>query len=144
MITRACTSLEQCGALQDVYDIANQYGDFVAIYIRGEGQIGRDIYGDYKEGKIEPTVTHIDMPAFPITFNPTLRQLEKAGIKEACELLIYTPMKSWTDNALEFEDIDMTRSTVDYLGNKYIIKEKALSGQFTTAYLQITLSLKRK
>lgn len=139
-----CTALEQCNALQDVLEICTQYGDTVSVYIRNEGDVSRDIYGDYKYGKIEPDVTHIDMPAFPIQFQPTQRQLEKAGIKENVECLIYTPMKAWIDNNLEFDDIDMTRSTIDYQGNKYVIKEKALFSQFTSTFLYITLGLNLK
>jgi hypothetical protein len=49
-----CTDLEQCNALQDVYETALQYGDIVSVYIRNENDIVRDIYGDYKSGNIEP------------------------------------------------------------------------------------------
>jgi len=139
-----CTTLEQCNALQDVYETALQYGDIVSVYIRNESDIVRDLYDDYKSGNIEPAVTHIDMPAFPIQFQPTQRQLEKAGIKEKCECLIYTPLRAWTLNSLEFDDIDMTRSTVDYQGKKYVIKEKAQASQFTSVFLYITLGLNLK
>ena len=144
MTCKIGTDLEQCGALRDIYESSLEYGDTVSIYVRNEGDIRRDLYADYKAGKIEPDVVALSMPAFPIQFQPNRRQLEKAGIREDCEVLIYTPMYSWIQADVDFEDIDMTRSTVILRHIKYVIKEKALASQFTDTFLYVTLALKRK
>lgn len=137
-------TLEQCGALRDIYESSLEYGDTVLIYVRDEGDVRRDLYSDYKAGKIEPDVIPLSMPAFPINFQPNRRQLEKAGIREDCEVLIYTPMYAWIKEEVDFEELDMTRSTVILRSIKYVIKEKALASQFTNTFLYVTLALKRK
>lgn len=144
MTCKYVTNMEQCGALRDVYETSNLYGESVKIYIREEVDVRRDSYEDIKAGKVVPAVPPITMPAFPVQFQPSRRQLEKAGCKEDCEVLIYTPMYSWNQLNLDFEDIDLIRSTVTLRDRKYIIKEKALSSQFTDTFLYITLALKRK
>jgi len=136
--------LEQCGALKDVYMTALQYGDIAKVYIRNEGDVSRDLYEDMKYGKIETDVTAIEIPAFPATFQPNRKVVEKAGLKEDCECLIATPMYSWNLAEVDFEEIDITRSTVILRGIKYVIKEKALSDQFIDTFLYIMLGLKRK
>ena len=84
------------------------------------------------------------MPAFPVTFQPNRRQLEKAGIREDCEVMIYTPMYSWNSANVDFEALDMIRSTVVLRDIKYVIKEKGYASQFTDTFLYVTLALKRK
>lgn len=137
-------ALEQCSAKRDIMDVALQYGDMLHVYLRVEGDVNRDIYGDIKSGDVEPTKLKIPIPAFPITFNPNARQLEKAGVREECEFLCYTPYGSWQMEGYEFDDIDVIRSTVSYKGHKYLIKEKGQVGQFGGELMYITLALKRK
>ena len=144
MTCRKATNMEQCGALRDIYESSNEYGDIVFIYIRDEEDVSRDLYEDMKFGKISPDVIPISMPAFPIQFQPNRKQLEKAGVREECEVLIYTPMYSWNREEIDFEDIDAVRSTVSLRGSKYVIKEKGLSSPFTDTFLYITLALVRK
>ena len=144
MTAKLGTSLEQCGALQDILTISMEYGTTISVYLRTEDSVRRDSYEDYKSGNASPTLEPVSIPAFPVTFQPNSRQLEKAGIREDCELLVYTPMLSWISLGVSFEDIDMIRSTVNFQGVKYVIKEKALAGQFTDTFLQITLGLERK
>lgn len=138
------TDMEQCGALRDIYDTSREYGETIKVYPRNEGDIRRDLYEDYKAGNVEPDVVPLSMPAFPVTFQPNRRQLEKAGIREDCEVMLYTPMYSWIQAGVDFEELDLTRSTVILRSIKYVIKEKALSSQFTDTFLYVTLALKRK
>lgn len=144
MTCKQATKMEQCGALRDVYESSLQYGETIKIYIRDEEDVRRDIYEDYKAGKIAPDVTPLSLPGFPIIFQPNRRQLEKAGIREDCEVLVHTPMYAWNLASVDFEDIDMTRSTVILKSIKYVIKEKGLASPFTDTHLYITLALKRK
>jgi hypothetical protein len=141
MMASCGAQLEAYHSLIDVQDFCIEYGDIITIYIRDESNINRDDYGDISFGKIEPNVISIPMSANPITFQPNQRQLEKAGLKDKCECLIYTPTLSWTTCGIEFDDIDMARSTVDYQGRKYVIKEKAQTNQISNVYLYITFGL---
>lgn len=144
MTCRKATNMEQCGALRDIYESSKEYGDTIKVYVREEGDVRRDSYEDYKAGKTEPDVVPLTMPAFPVTFQPNRRQLEKACIREDCEVMIYTPMYSWNLANVDFEALDMTRSTVVLRDIKYVIKEKGLASQFTDTFLYVTLALKRK
>jgi len=143
-VQRKATTMEQCGALRDVYESSLEYGDTIKVYIREEEDIRRDAYEDYKVGKTEPDIAPLTIPIFPPVPQPNRRQLEKAGIREDCEVLVYTPMYSWNLVSVDFEDIDMTRSTVVLKNTKYVIKEKGLASPFTDTHLYITLALKRK
>jgi hypothetical protein len=139
-----CTAVEKCNALKDTYDVAHQYGDNITVYVRNEGDISRDTYEDMKSGKLSPDVTPIFMPANPITFQPNRRVLEKAGMREDCDVLLYTPMYSWIQAGIDFEEIDLIRSTVILRGIKYVIKEKGFESQFIDTYLYVVLALRRK
>lgn len=139
-----CTSVDQCNALKDTYEVCHTWGDIVKVYVRNEGDVQRDKYEDLAFGKVETDVTPLTMPAYPIEFQPNRRTLEKAGIREDCDVLITTPMYCWSISGVDFEEIDMTRSTVVLRGIKYVIKEKSFFSQFTDTYLYVNLALRRK
>jgi hypothetical protein len=93
-----------------------------------------------------------------ITYNPTERQLEKAGLFESSEAIMQTAMLDWMDANIQYDDIDITRCTVDILpievglpvsedertGTMWEIKAKSRSGAYANGYLYITFSLKRR
>lgn len=139
-----CTSVAQCNALKDTFEVCSTWGDIVKIYLRGESDVTRGAYTDIDYSKVEPDVVPLSMPAHPIMFQPTRRLLEKAGMREDCDVLITTPMYSWNINNIDFEDIDTIRTTVILRGQKYVIKEKSLESQFTDTFLYINLALKKK
>lgn len=135
-------SVEQCGALRDAQTVCRRYGDLITVYDRTEANITRDSYNSIKARSTTSPIPKT-MYAYPIDFQPNQKQIEKAGLRESCELMIYTPKKSWSDIGVDFEDIDLIRDTFIIRNIKYVIKEKGLSSQFGNTYLYCTFGLSR-
>lgn len=141
--------LEREHALMDVQYHVNEYGaDNVIQYIRGsEAKVDRDKYTSIKYRDItatSPEIISYTMKAFPVEYMPSREQVEKAGLREICECVIYTSMKDWTTAGLVFEDIDMIRDTIVLNGIVYMIKEKSQQSQFADTFLYITFGLARR
>ena len=135
-------SKEQTDALIDVQSTCHEYGVPVHINLRGESNVTRDKYNSIKKhNDVEQPLIFM---ANPVQYNPSIKQLEKAGIAEPCEVVIYTAMQDWTDNDLIWDDIDVIRTTVVLLGNEMLVKSKGLASQYGDYYLYITLGLVRK
>jgi hypothetical protein len=141
MTTRDIVGLERNHALIDVQNESVLYGEEMTVYVREESQVARDKYGSIK--KRSTAGGGITMQAYPLTFNPNQYQIQKSGLKEEVDAIAYTPMKTWTDNSIGFEDIDLSRSSVILRGIKYWIKDKTYSGQFADTFLYITIGLRR-
>jgi hypothetical protein len=136
-----CTCLEQKGALQDVLEVACQYGSRLYVYIRDEKNVTRDTYDTIKSKQTQPDLNPYIIPAYPVIMQPNQKQLEKAGIRETCDVIAYTPMQAWTQSGVTFQDIDLIRSTVVLQSDKYEIKEKKRDSQFINTFLYIVLGL---
>jgi hypothetical protein len=138
--------LESWGALIDAKEIIDLYGDDIVIYRRDEeldsARVDRDSYRSIKRSKTTSTFRQT-MKAYPIIFQPNAKQIEKAGLKENCELIIYTAMLDWTNLAIGFEDIDIIRDTVEIRDIKYTIKEKTMTNCFSDQFLNISFGLMR-
>jgi len=65
--------------------------------------------------------------------------MEKAGIKENVDVLLYTAQQDWIDAGLTYEGIEVIRTTVDIEGCRYQVKAKNQFSQFADTYLYITL-----
>lgn len=133
--------LEVCEALTDVRDVMQEYGDDVDFFLQGETDITRDTYNSIKQDKITKNFT---FKCYPITNNPTQQQMEKAGIFQKCDMMIYSATKDWTLNSKTINDIDVTRSMIVYQGETYNIKEKNNVSQIGSTYLYITLGLSKR
>ena len=134
--------LERQNALKDVWNVMQERGDLVEIENRKEGDIVRDTYSSIEKRNL---VTSLKFRAFPVEFQPSQKKLEKAGIKEQCDVLVYTSMLDWINAGVDFNDIEIaTRNTVHVQGNTYEVKEKGLYGQFNDTFLYITLALNKK
>jgi len=131
---------EKCLALKEVYNIVLMYGLEIKLYLRVEPNVNRDDYNSIKKKQIASDYTYT-FKSYPFDFNPTSQQMEKAGITENVEAIASIPTKYFLDNNLEFDDIDLTRSTVEVKGHTYKIKQKNRVDQFMDEYLYITLGL---
>ena len=133
--------LERDNALLDVQLEVDIYGDELKLRVRDETKIDRDSYNSIKQRDL-PT-SEIIVKAYPITFNPSQHQIEKAGLKETVDVMAYIPMKNFSDNSILFEDIDLIRSSVILRDIKYWIKDKTYTSQFLDTFLYILLGLRR-
>jgi hypothetical protein len=140
--------LEAAGYRQDVLDLSMQYGTPVTIRLRKESDVNRDDLGSIKKKSLTPSFSTW---ALPVERQPDTRKLEKAGIRELVDVLIYTPILSWMESnhisddniGNEFSAIDTTRSTVLLDGEEWKIADKGLSTRLGKYPVYITFGLRR-
>jgi len=133
--------LEQCEAMKDVKQIVDEYGKFVKIAFRGEDDIVRDKLNiisarDRNNYKI--------FKAFPIQFNPTIDQIEKAGFIEKHDCISWLSRLDFINEGLNFEDIDEIRTTVIIDNETFTVSNKNRVKQLGSDYLYYTLGLRKK
>ncbi len=131
--------LERNDALKEVQDIVNAEGVFVHIILRGESNVTQD---EYKSVKNKAQLKSVWLKAFPIIDNPSKNEIDKIGLKEDTEIVIYTSMKDWIDKGYSFDDISLEYSTVKYDGATYKIRDKKRLDKIGNQYLYIVLGLK--
>ena len=130
---------ERVCAQADAKDIIDERGDIMQLFFRTEANVSRDRYSSIKKRNQETVYT---LRVHPVTFNPSDKQLEKAGLREASDVVVYTAMKDWIDLGIDFADIRMDlKLTVHLQGEVYVMRYKGLSGQFNDSYLYITFGL---
>lgn len=135
--------LERQYALADTKFYVDERGDLIKIYLRNEADVTRDAYNSIKKRELDGFQKFFR--TFPVQYSPSVQQLEKAGIKEQTDVVIYTAFKDWLDAGVGFGDIDISgRLTVAMQGELFEIKAKGLKDQFNDAYLYITLGLSKK
>jgi len=137
--------MEKEQALNDARNIIRERGAPVIIRLHEEQKITRDRFNTIKKRDTTQT-PGITFYAFPVIYNPTAKQREDAGIREATQLLIKTAVLDWTDNGFTVDtlkDIDSIRATVIIGGAKYEIRDKQLDSQYQDTFLYIHLGLNR-
>jgi hypothetical protein len=148
-VSTDCTVyVEAMGYRQDALDAAMQYGTPITFRPRKEIDVSRDTLGTIKKKSITPT---FETWALPVERQPDARKLEKAGVREVVDVLIYTPIQSWIDAGLvsddtlgkDFTAIDMIRDTVLLDGQEFKIADKGLSMRIGKFPVFITFGLKR-
>jgi hypothetical protein len=133
--------LERNNALQDVWNTVNEYGDTVKIYLDKEPDITRDKYNSIEIKQTTDKEKLLEIKAFPIMTNPTKRMIEKAGLKEQTDIIIYTAMKDWIDRGFTIEDLNITKSLVIVQGKTYVVRDKTEFSSFADSYLYINIGL---
>jgi len=110
--------------------------------------VTRDLYGSIINRSAGLIV--MTQNAATITYQPIRRELEKAGLREECDILIYVAMQDFIDQGLSFDDLEIKRMTIginaipfESSGNRYEVKEKSKAGAFGDGYLYVTFGLKR-
>ncbi len=126
-------------ALIDIKNIVDERGDLVQVFIRDESEVTRDRYGSIKKKGV---TTKYDIRAYPVEFRPSEKQLEKAGLREKADVTIWTAMKDWIDNSINFADFRMdAKNSVILQGEKYEIRDKGLVLQLNDVFGYITFGL---
>jgi len=129
--------LERDCALEDAKEFIDERGDTITLQSVTESGTSRDVYGSIKNR----TPVEYTMNAFPIIINPTQSQMEKAGIKENVDVMIYLAQLDFTTNGITIEDIDDIRWRVKVMESTYSIKEKNPINMMADTYLNIVLGL---
>jgi hypothetical protein len=125
-------------ALEDARFQIDERGELIQIIERNEVNVSRDRYNSVKK---RSQTTKYSFKTYPIDFNPNERALEKAGLREEVDVVIYTAMKDWSDNGIDFKDIEPTKMTIKLRGENYEIKQKGLASQFSDTFLWITFGI---
>jgi hypothetical protein len=146
-----CCSIEYidiCGALSDVEEQAAVMGTPLTYIYRKEADVKRDALGTIKQRSLE---TRYDFNAFPVERYPDYKKLERAGLREGVEVLIYLPMATFFEYGLirqdrqklgaDFAALETIRSTVLIDGREFKIKDKGLFGRLSWVPLYVTLGL---
>jgi len=134
---------EKLGAMIDAKSVIDERGKQVTFYLNEETDIVRDKYNSISQR----TKDYFTIFAFPVVYQPTRDSLEKAGVKEDCEVLITTSMQDWIDkgyNNKTISEIDNLRAFVDLNGERFGISEMGRINNFFDEYLNITFGLKRR
>lgn len=128
-------------ALMDAQNEINERGEQLKFILRGEGDLKRDRYNSIKAKNQKPKYF---LKAFPITIDPSSRELEKAGLREEVDALVYTSMKEWSDQSVDFIDIEPEKMSVILRGETYEVREKGMVSQFSDTFLYLTFGLFKK
>lgn len=136
--------LEAQHAMQDVMEIVYTYGQPCIIRLRKEANVTRDEYNSIKERPTQVLSQDTEFWAYPIEYTPTSKKLEKAGLREVCDVSIWTATYQWDAIEINFKDIDIKRTTVIINGEQYEVKEKSRASQFATVWLYTTFGLSKR
>jgi hypothetical protein len=144
-ISRSGVKLERDYALVDARNKIWELGEQINLYTHTEDTIERDDFGSIVRHIPGVTNTFI-FYAFPVMINPTIEQVEKAGLREKTEAIVYTAMLDWWDNNFTMDDLNKLNSIkmqVVIHGEKYEIKDKNLHSDFSDTHLYVVLGLNK-
>lgn len=110
-------------ALCEAEELCTEHGPNAKFVVRREDHVNRDRYESIKEFEQAQEVTY-NICAMDITYQPNIQQLQQAGLYEECNVVIKTPTKAWLDLSIEFNRIDIKRTTVLLGGETWKIREK--------------------
>lgn len=144
-ISRSGVKLERDYALVDARDKIWELGEQIELRLHEEGTIERDRLGNIVRRITNSNISYL-FYAFPIIQNPTVEQVETAGLREKTELIVYTAMLDWMLNNINLDrlqSLNMIKMSVIINGAKYEIKDKNWHSEFSDTHLYITLGLNR-
>lgn len=128
--------------LQDIKNIVDERGDLIQFFFRKEDDVSRDRYNSVKKRLKQ---VQYNIRAYPVEFRPSEKQLEKAGIREDADVTMWTAMKDWIDNGIDFSDFERNgRNTVILQNVKWEVRDIGLVSQVNDTYGYITFGLKKK
>lgn len=129
---------EQTLAIQETYDIIQEYGRNIDIISQTETQRSYDKFGSPKKVVESSSKT---VKAFPIRFNPSEKEIREAGLDDKVDLILYVSSKEISDESIEF---DVLRDRIRLDGSEYKFQgSRALreNGHFGTSFRSWVLGL---
>jgi hypothetical protein len=137
---------ERNDALVDIEQMCRERGEEITLILNDEVNVDRGKYGGIEQRHAGQTLT---LYAYPVEYAPSIRRLEKAGLREECNALCYLPSMSFKRLGIEFdnltiggaEGIDVRRSWAVVAGEKFEVREKAKVGPFSDYFEYWTLAL---
>lgn len=108
-----CTAVRQC----------DEIGAEVKFTVRTEAEVDRGRFESISRFERASEVTY-NICAMDIVYDPSEHELERRGLFQTADVSIKTPAKNWIDREVDFNDIDLARTTVSLDGETYRIREK--------------------
>ena len=139
-ITLPVGDICQYAELKDIKQVLDEWGAAITIQLREEPEVTRGKYNSLKKRGAPTTIT---AKAYPVEYNPSIYQIEKAGLRENVEVIIYTAMCDYINASVGFDDIEIKRSTVILDSQRYEIRDKKKFGQIQDTWLYIILGLNK-
>lgn len=131
---------ERC-AKKDALDAIIALGDQFIFTFRGEDDVDRDRYGSVLKTE---NIRKLFIPAYPIVYKPTTRQLQEVGLKEQTDIAITTSMLSWDSQGIDFEEIKTELTSVSYRGTEYKIEELTPESEMGSSFLYLNFGINKK
>ena len=146
------TKHERDCILQDIKDEVDERGDHVYIDLRDEEDLTKDRYRN-NVLKSQLRAGRLFLRAYPVEFRPSIYRLEKAGLRQETDCVIWTSMQDWIQAGIDFDNIEMRENPIEEIknqrfsvklqGSTWAIKEKALVLQVNDTFAYITLGLNK-
>lgn len=139
------TTHEQGLALIDARNAIRERGQQIEIRLHVEQKITRDKFNSIKNRGTAQTDERT-FYAYPVNYNPSTKELDRAGIREKVQVTAKTAMLDWNDAGYYMErlqSLDAVRAIVIIAGSKYEIRDKVLDSQFGSTYLYVLLGLNK-
>lgn len=125
-------------ALRDVRNVVRDFGQTITI-INPPSIVTND-YGDI----ISRETSNVFNPkAFPITFSPSDKDLQKAGLTIKVDVIVYLSKLEMETIGLLFEDIEADQSELKIRGRQYLVKQTNEASQYADEFLYYTVGGKR-
>lgn len=138
-IPRDAMAFNRTNALLDSQTAINTLGKQITIKLFTDATVNKDNYGEIK-GKGTPV--SLTFYSYPLTYSPSQKEWEEAGLKEKVDIMVKTSMKTWNDYGYTMErlqSLDMIRAEIIVDGQRFEIKDKVKESQFFDTYLYILI-----
>jgi hypothetical protein len=132
--------------MRDVKRIVEQYGDNILLIPGDETNLKKDDYGSIIGRQPGTSPNGQTIKSFPIRFNPTTKDLEKAGIAERVEVVFYLSKLRADELGIVIPSkiTDTVRMKIVYRGISFRLRDRGWYSQFGDEFLYITLGGMRK
>lgn len=127
-------------ALRDVSETCRAVGAELEFRVREESDITRDRYNTISRRQSERALRLYGL----LETNPSQNQREAAGLFEESEVTVWTASEDWRFSGLDFQDIDIKRTSVVVGGAAFEVAEKGRRGQCQDRFLWYTFGLRRR
>jgi len=144
-VSRSGVELEKQYALRDVQHGIIERGKKITINFHNKETITRDRFNNIIKREISAADKLITY-AYPVIFDPTQKEQDKAGIREVVQCIAYTATQEWIENGFtinQLKKIDSIGATAVIDKQKFEIKTKNYFSDFSDEFLYVILGLNK-
>lgn len=128
-------------ALIDVQCQVNEVGNEIRFEPLQESDYTRDSLRSFAKND---DVTGFLVYSYPTDFTPNEKSIERAGLREDVDIILHTSKKSWDDQNITYDDLDILRYKALINGQQYKVVDKNLYGQLGNNYLYYIIGLTKE